>query len=295
MTTTDEKIDALLRSVESLRRSQDENQEEMSRKLLQLENDVRTSQEDASQRLAKKIRREKLPEFRKKGHEKQYFFIEEIKDRVETASGLLVKIKPADERDTALMEAASEELEAGSKALLARQKLIRMADRSELGWQVVNAYESDELASGDEDAKRIEKAEKAAEQKAERRRKKIALKGARSRPLRRVSQPARDVGAPGPSRSFVPAPVIPQPPMSHRRVPGPCFNCLEMGHLKGNCPKLSKMYPLSKSVHGVEDVCTDSVSQRVSDVQSLVKGRANKLGVSSSSVNSQVLMSPQRT
>ena len=48
------------------------------------------------------------------------------------------------------------------KALLTRQKLIKIADRSELGWQVVEAYESDELASGDEDAKRLEKAEKVA-------------------------------------------------------------------------------------------------------------------------------------
>ena len=31
------------------------------------------------------------------------------------------------------------------------------------------------------------------------------------------------------------------------RMPGPCFNCLEMGHLKANCPKLPKLYPLSMS------------------------------------------------
>ena len=32
------------------------------------------------------------------------------------------------------------------------------------------------------------------------------------------------------------------------RVPGPCFNCLEMGHLKANCPKWAKPYPLSDVV-----------------------------------------------
>ena len=238
MTTTEEKLDALLRSVESLKRAQDENQEEMSRKLSCLESDVKASQEDATQCLAKKIRREKVPEFRKKGHEKQFHFIEEIKERVETATDLLSKVKPASDRDAATLKAAAEELEEGTKALLTRQKLIKMADRSELGWQVVEAYESDELASGEEDAKRIEKAEKAAEQKAERRRKKATLKGARSRPPQRGSQPIRDTATPGPSRPFVPA-MAPSPTLPpQKRIPGPCFQWLEMGHLKGSCPKL---------------------------------------------------------
>ena len=26
---------------------------------------------------------------------------------------------------------------------------------------------------------------------------------------------------------------------------GPCFNCLEIGHLKANCPKLTGQYPLN--------------------------------------------------
>ena len=26
---------------------------------------------------------------------------------------------------------------------------------------------------------------------------------------------------------------------------GPCFNCLEMGHLRASCPKLPRQYPLS--------------------------------------------------
>ena len=52
------------------------------------------------------------------------------------------------------------------KEMEARQKLMRIVDHSDLGWQVVDAYESDELASGDEDAKHIEKAEKVAEQRA---------------------------------------------------------------------------------------------------------------------------------
>ena len=82
MATTEEKIDALLRSVESLRQAQDVNREEMSRKLAQLEGDVRTSQDDATQRVFKRMKRKRSPEFKKKGHEKQYNLIEETNDRV---------------------------------------------------------------------------------------------------------------------------------------------------------------------------------------------------------------------
>ena len=30
------------------------------------------------------------------------------------------------------------------------------------------------------------------------------------------------------------------------RQVGPCFNCLEMGHLKADCPKRNRMYPLNQ-------------------------------------------------
>ena len=52
-----------------------------------------------------------------------------------------------------------------------RQKLIRLADHSEFGWEAVNEYETDELAANEDDAKRLEKAEKAAEQKVLKRKK----------------------------------------------------------------------------------------------------------------------------
>ena len=54
----------------------------------------------------------------------------------------------------------------GKKLLLQRQKHIRLADRSEHGWKVVQEYEADELAADNVDEKRIAKAIKAADQKA---------------------------------------------------------------------------------------------------------------------------------
>ena len=79
---------------------------------------------------------------------------------------------------------ATEELKEGIKALHTRQKLIQLADHSELGWAVVDAYESDELVSDDEDAKRMKEAKKVANQKdqKERKKKQVAVQK-RGRPV----------------------------------------------------------------------------------------------------------------
>ena len=53
----------------------------------------------------------------------------------------------------------------GKKLIGKRQKLIRIADKSADGWKVVDEYVSDELASGSEDEKRLEKAKEAASRK----------------------------------------------------------------------------------------------------------------------------------
>ena len=33
---------------------------------------------------------------------------------------------------------------------------------------------------------------------------------------------------------------------ARQRLPVPCFNCLEMGHLKATCPKLNRQYPFEQ-------------------------------------------------
>ena len=151
-------------------------------------------------------------------------------------------------------------------AILVRQKLIRLADRSEFGWDAVNEYETDELASNEDDAKRLEKAEEAAEQKALKRKKAAYSRGARDRGRRFNGPPMGQLPPPpssSPGSSVQPLAggmMQPRGASFQYRVPGPCFNCLEMGHLKANCPKLVKSYPLSNNVVNAITVVSDNVS-----------------------------------
>ena len=66
-------------------------------------------------------------------------------------------------------ERAQQELEEGRHLISKHQKVIKLADKSEFGWGTVNEYLMDELASDDEDAKKIKKAERRAAQKSKER------------------------------------------------------------------------------------------------------------------------------
>ena len=54
------------------------------------------------------------------------------------------------------------------------QKLIHLADRSDLHWVVVDVYESDKLVSDDKDAKHIKEAKKVADRKEQKEKKQVA-------------------------------------------------------------------------------------------------------------------------
>ena len=156
-------------------------------------------------------------------------------------------------------------LKEGRALIAERQKLIKIADRSELGWAVVNEYTADELAANSDDEKRIEKAEKAAKRKVARKRK--AAPGDKAKTPKRSMPPVQMQPHP-PSTQFQ-LPGMRRAPTLPAKQPGPCFACGEMGHLRSYCPKTPSSsnkvwYPFYK-VHsstecGVEKV--DSVCGR---------------------------------
>ena len=109
-------------------------------------------------------------EFKSKGNEDQFVFVEKIEERLKDSSKELERISAAitatvpdpPEVLTQAVAKTKRSLDDGMSLVSHRQKLIRLADRSENGWKVVKEYESDSLADNEDDEKRIAKAEKAA-------------------------------------------------------------------------------------------------------------------------------------
>ena len=165
------KLDKLLTLIAVMKQTQAENQREMSQKLEQVECDVHTGQDVVAKRVVKKFKRDRGYEFQKKGREKQYLFNDDIKDKLDSAAAMVAEVTPANVKDKEALDNATKELKEGVNAILVCQKLIHLANCSEFGWDTMNKYETNELASNEDNVKRLIKAEKAAKQKPSRGRK----------------------------------------------------------------------------------------------------------------------------
>ena len=260
------KLDELLESFSNLKKSHEESQQQITAKLDRLEQDVATGQEETLQLVAKRLKRDPEYQFHRKGNEKQIVFNKAVNDSIQSAANLLEKVKPMGAQDTAMLKSAKEQLQQGTKTISERQKLIRLADRSEYGWQLVEAYQRDELADNEKDEKKIEEAEKAVELKNRNKCKQASGKGKMELQPPTAFQPPQFMGSfgfPPPRPPFIPPPgsqpvPFPRPVGPAAKVPGPCFHCFQMGHLKAQCPnKISKLYPFN-------DVLVSGVSVQVS-------------------------------
>lgn len=120
-----------------------------------LENKLETKTKEIEQR--NKIDKD-MVQLKFKGNQKQFELnasLDSIFENIETESQ---RSQPNQERICDLARS-------GRQVIRKRQKLIKIADKSKDGWQVVAEYESDELASGSEDEKRLKKAREAAGRK----------------------------------------------------------------------------------------------------------------------------------
>ena len=86
-----------------------------------------------------------------------------LKIRCEANDNILSTIEEAiDLTDTKHIEAAKNSINEGNKLLEIQQKVLRLADREDHGWEVVKQYQNDESAKNSDDEKAIGKARKAA-------------------------------------------------------------------------------------------------------------------------------------
>ncbi|XP_063395983.1 integrase/recombinase xerD homolog isoform X2 [Mytilus trossulus] len=146
---------------------------------------------------------------------------------------------------------AKEKLAEGISLMNYRQKLIRIADSSELGWRVVHEYETNPLADDSEDERKLYKAENIAERK---------VKADKTKKARRVHpyvQPAE------------------QAVTSMTRKPGRCFNCGVKGHWKQECPekqqrKNDKISNINTLYRNNIEVHVDNLRTKVDTIKSPV-------------------------
>ena len=229
-------------------------QTRLDSKLAEFKKEIAESQERAATSAARKVQANKDTYiFKKKSHEEQYKANGNIDEALHEAEIELEATVSSDPAATSAVNRAKDALLRGRKLLADRQKLIKIADRSDLGWAVVSEYTADELADDSDDEKRLEKAEKAAERKAGRRKKNS---DSRQRPYKR-SAISRSVSDTLQGQSVVPTPsaspsvqfrrqLMPSRMMTQlQREPGPCFACGQMGHYRSHCPKLNQT--ISKS------------------------------------------------
>ena len=146
--------------------------------------------------------------------------------------------RPAHE---AAVDKALKALDEGTELITTRQKLIRIAARSELGWKVVEEYEADELASSSDVGKNLESREGSGDESGQETKN---IYRSRNYPGKFQQNLTGGVGQPGPwfrSQRLQPTPVQPRSniPVS-RPAPalGQCFGYGEMGHLRRFCPKM---------------------------------------------------------
>ena len=120
-----------------------------------LQNQLETKTKEIEQK--SKIDKE-VVRLKYRGNQKQFELNAAIDSYLESIESETQQSQPSSDRIRSLAQDARE-------LLRKRQKLIKIADKSRDGWQVVAEYESDELASGSEDEKRLKKAREAASRK----------------------------------------------------------------------------------------------------------------------------------
>lgn len=242
--------------------------------------EVQTGQVESLERVAKRARIEKPYSFRYKGNEDQFYFNEKVVDTMDQSEVELEKAVSDPTVKTVaklsdVLDRAQKAVKEGKELLQQRQKHIKLADRSDHGWKVVQEYEADDLANDSSDEKRILKAEKAAEAKAVAASKKKSNRPSKSsytprtnttwsnyRPGQQSQQYQRSRTG-GPSSGG---------PSGYKPLIGPCHGCHEMGHLKKDCLK-TRQYPLDLacasecSVNESGGNCKDSVNLQPIDVE----------------------------
>ena len=117
-----------------------------------LQSNLLKAQTDLASQIASEVQPETYV-FKKKGNEQQFNFNRKMIKRSAAAVKAL---------ESGNIGKAKEELNEGISLLNNRQKIVKLADKSEFGWATVQEYVCDDLADDEADASKIKKAGKRA-------------------------------------------------------------------------------------------------------------------------------------
>ncbi len=213
-----------------------------------MKTELLSGQEGTAERVAKRLRRKTTYEFRRKGNKRQHEFNETVAEQLDDAAAAVIAATPdpsdsSPKDPTSALQKAKAAIDKGNELIVQWQKLIKIADRSDYGWDVVQEYQEDEFAADSDDEKRLAKAERAAEkrvtkrkQSASKQRRPTWQKWQPQAPATQLRLPVGPTSAGTAPQQFAQlrAPYVPV----NRQV-GPCFGCGGYGHLRRTCPKAS--------------------------------------------------------
>ena len=110
MSTTEEKLDNVLKALDSIKQEHNEGQRDLRRKLDRLEREVASGQ-DATQKVVKRLKEDRTLVFKKKGNERQFLFNDNVKDQIDATEKHLDLLEPATEAQRETLQKARDELD----------------------------------------------------------------------------------------------------------------------------------------------------------------------------------------
>ncbi|KAL5013264.1 hypothetical protein ScPMuIL_007534 [Solemya velum] len=196
----------------------------MDSRLSALQSNIKQSQHDASRSQIAKIEQTlSLTDnyvFKRKGNENQFKHESKVLLKLTEANATLEDTELSFEA----VQSAKTKIIEGMNLITDRQKLIKLADSSELGWRVVSEYVANPIADDSDDEKKIFRAQARAERKAK------SEKTKNNRQSRRMVPYTNTTKSTAPNKDDAPT-----------WRPGRCFICGKRAHWANDCPDKKKI------------------------------------------------------